>query len=83
MAIERSDTQQTTCNISVRRGDDRIQAATASCAIRPGRSMSFSVDLYLDQMDEATAEEIRTAFTAYLAQEIEKAAACGIPVGNP
>ena len=83
MAIERSDSQQTSCNITVRRGDERVQAASASCSIRPGRSMSISVDLYLDQLDGETAEEIRTAFTAYLAREIEKAAACGIPVGKP
>lgn len=81
MAIERTDTQQTTCNAFSVVGGERRQAATATCAIRPGRSMSFSVDLPLGSVEDADDREAITGmFRKYLEDELKKARETGIPI---
>ncbi len=82
MAIIRSDSQQTTANISVTREDgERVQAVSASCHIRPGKGMSINVDV-LDTatITEANRDEVGAAVAQYIAEEITKAATLGVPV---
>lgn len=82
MAIIRSDSQQTTANISVTREDgERVQAVSASCHIRPGKSMSINVDM-LDAaaITDANRDEVGTAVAQYITEELAKAAALGVPV---
>ena len=84
MTIERSDSQQTTCNATAVINGERRQVATATCSIRPGSAINISVDLMGDV--ELTADdlaEITHMFAGYLAGEIEKAARLGIPVALP
>ncbi len=81
MAIERSDTQQTTCNAFSVVDGERRQVATATCAIRPGRSVSFSVDLPLGGVEDAEDREAITGiFRQYLEDELKKAQETGIPI---
>lgn len=82
MAIIRSDSQQTTANISVTREDgERVQAVSASCHIRPGRSMSINVDV-LDAaaITDDNHAEVSAAVTQYITEEMAKAATLGVPV---
>ena len=81
--IERYDSQQTTCSVSAVLDGERQQVASASCSIRPGRSMGITVDLNVapERLDEETLAEIRSTFGGYLAAEMRKAADMGIPVG--
>lgn len=82
MAIIRSDSQQTTANISVTREDgERVQAVSASCHIRPGKSMSINVDM-LDAaaITDANRDEVGSAVAQYITEELAKAATLGVPV---
>lgn len=84
MAIERSDSQQTTCSATAMVNGERRQVASATCSIRPGRAINISIDL-MEGM-EPTAEElaeIKEMFTGYIAGEVKKAAGLGIPVALP
>ena len=79
MAIERSDSQQTTCNAMAELNGERRMVASATCSIRPGKSLNISVNL-MDGAEQADQSEISGIFSEYLKEEIEKAAALGIPV---
>ncbi len=82
MAIIRNDSQQTTANISVTREDgERVQAVSASCHIRPGKSMSINVDV-LDAaaITDANRDEVGSAVAQYITEELAKAATLGVPV---
>ena len=84
MTIERSDSQQTTCNATAIVDGERRQVASATCSIRPSRAMNISIDLMEDV--DLTAEdlaEIAEMYAGYLASEIKKAAKLGIPVALP
>lgn len=82
MAIIRSDSQQTTASISVSREDgERVQAVSASCHIRPGKSMSINVDV-LDAaaITDGNRAEVGAAVAQYIAEEMAKAAELDVPV---
>lgn len=84
--IERSDSQQTTCSAMATVDGERRAVASATVSIRPQRGMTFSVD-WLDNNQERISEADRAAIAAlfadYLAAEMDKAAAHGIPVVRP
>ena len=81
MAIERSDTRQTTCNAFSVIDGERKQVATATCAIRPGQSVNFSVDLPLGVIDnESDWVAIADMFKKFMADEMGKARDTGIPI---
>ena len=82
MAIERSDSQQTTCNATAIIDGEKRQAASAICAIRPGRSLTFSIDLNpgIETLAEDDAEAIAVMFRTYMEDELEKARDLGIPI---
>ncbi len=84
MAIERSDSQQTTCNATAVIDGERRQVASATCSIRPGKSMTFSVDVQQDlsQLSEEDRKAIAVMFEDYLAEEQIKASELGIPIVN-
>ena len=82
MSIERTDSQQTTCNATTLINGERRQVASATCTLRAGKSLMFSVDL-LDGGPELTADDrrdIADMFGNYLVSELEKAAGLGIPI---
>lgn len=79
--IERTDSQQTTCNATATVGGEKRQVATATCSIRPGRSMIFSVDLPPGTaLEPEDAAQIKAMFETYMAGELEKARGMGIPI---
>ena len=82
MAIERSDSQQTTCNATAIIDGEKRQAASAICAIRPGKSLTFSIDLTpgFDTLADDDAEDIAGMFKEYLDGELHKARGLGIPI---
>ena len=82
MAIERSESQQTTCNATAIIDGERKQVASATCSIRPGKSMTFSVDVQADlsQLSEEDRAAVVTMFEDYLAEEQMKASELGIPI---
>ena len=82
MAIERSESQQTTCNATAVIDGERKQVASATCSIRPGKSMTFSVDVQADlsQLSEEDRKAIAVMFEDYLAEEQMKASELGIPI---
>lgn len=82
MAVIRNDSQQTTANISVTREDgERVQAVSASCHIRPGRSVSINVDtLDAAVITDANRDEVSAAVAQYITEELAKAATLGVPV---
>ena len=84
MTIDRRDSQQTTCTALLDREGGQTQAAQASCTIRPGRGVYFSVDL-LDGVSLTAEErqEIARLFAGYIAEQIAAAAATGVPVTLP
>lgn len=84
MAIERSESQQTTCNATAIIDGERRQVASATCSIRPGKSMTFSVDVLMDmsQLSEEDRKAIAAMFEDYLAEEQVKASELGIPIVN-
>ena len=63
---------------------ERKQVASATCSIRPGRSMTFSVDVQQDlsQLSEEDRKAIAVMFEDYLAEEETKASELGIPIVN-
>ena len=82
MAVVRDNSQQTTASVNVVDSDGtRKTVASATCHIRPNKGMSINVDI-LDDAASATdnAEDVRAIIAAYIAEEIAKAAALGIPV---
>ena len=83
--IERSDSQQTSCNAMTTVDGTRRQVATAVCSIRPGKGMNINVELMPDQAEltEQEKAEIAAMFAEYIAGEIVKAARLGIPVALP
>lgn len=84
MTIERSDSQQTTCNATAIINGERRQVASATCSIRPGSAMNISIDLMEDvDLTPEDLAEITGIFAGYLADEIEKAAGLGIPIALP
>ena len=85
MAIERSESQQTTCNATAIIDGERRQAASATVSIRPGKGMSVSIDLQVAraQLTDDDFSEIVNMFAGYLAEEINKANGLGIPVALP
>lgn len=83
--IERSDSQSTTLNAILTIDGERMQAATACCTIRPDRGINLSVDLNVSRskLDDGMIREIADLFAGYIRDEIDKAAALGLPVGLP
>lgn len=85
MAVIRDDSQQTTANVNLvdSTGNQRT-IASATCHIRPGKGMTISVDV---QDSLATSvdnlADVQATITAYMAAEITKAAALGVPVALP
>ena len=82
MAVIRNDSQQTTASISVTREDgEHVQAVSASCHIRPGKSMSINVDV-LDSaaITDDNRADISAAVAQYIAEETAKADTLGVPV---
>lgn len=86
MAVIRDDSQQTTANITVVDDDGtRKTVACASCHIRPGKGMTFTLDA-MDEaagVDEESMAAVRASIAAYMGEEIQKAAALGVPVAMP
>lgn len=81
MAIERSDTQQTTCNAFSVDNGERRQVASATCTIRPGKSVSFSIDLPQGTVeDEYDRAAIASMFKKFMEDELKKAQDTGIPI---
>ena len=78
--IERAMSQQETCNAIVIVEGERKQAASATCSIRPGKSMTFSIDVNenveLDGEDQAGVARL---FDDFLAGQRGAADALGIP----
>lgn len=85
MSIIRTDSQQTTVNASVMVNGERRQAASATCSIRPGRSMTISVDMTDDgvELQASDLADVANLFAGYIADEIKKAAGLGVPVKLP
>lgn len=82
MAIIRNDSQQTMANISVTREDgQRVQVVSASCHIRPGKSMGINVDV-LDSVaiTDANRDEVGATVAQYITEEMDKAVTLGVPV---
>ena len=82
MAIERSESQQTTCNATALIDGERRQAAAATCTIRPGRGMIFSIDVPPSDMklEPDDLDGIANMFKEYLEDELKKARTLGIPI---
>lgn len=86
MAVVRDNSQQTTANMNVVESDgSRKTAVCASCHIRPGRGMTITLDL-MEEAGSISAENmeaVRQNVADYMAEEITKAAALGVPVAMP
>ena len=82
MAIERSESQQTTCNATAVIDGERRQVASATCSIRPGKNMTISVDVQGDMslLSDEDRRAIALMFEDYLAEEQIKASELGIPI---
>lgn len=82
MAIERSDSQQTTCNATAIIDGEKRQVASAICAVRPGRGLTLSIDLSqgFETLAEDDAKAIAAMFQTYMNDELEKARGLGIPI---
>ena len=82
MAIERSESQQTTCNATAIIDGERRHVASATCAIRPGKSMTFSVDVQADMklLSEEDRKAVAVMFEDYLAENQIVASELGIPI---
>ncbi len=81
MSIQGMESHQTTCNAVATINGERRQVAIANCSIRPGRGMSFSiemsdsVELSADDMDG-----IARLFDDFWAAQRGVADAMGIPI---
>ena len=81
LAIERVDTQQTTCNAISVEGSERRQVATATCSLRPGKSVNFSIDLPQGGIKDADdLKAVSDMFKQFMEDELEKAQETGIPI---
>ena len=82
MAIERSDSQQTTCNATAIIDGEKRQVASAICSIRPGKSLTFSIDLNPDikALPDGDDKAIAEMFQEYMDGELGKARDLGIPI---
>ena len=86
MAVIRDDSQQTTANITIVDDDGtRKTVACASCHIWQGKGMTFTLDAMDDAagVDEESMAAVRASIAAYMGEEIQKAAALGVPVAMP
>jgi len=79
--VQFNDSQQTTCVAMAEINGERRQVASATCSIRPGRGMTFSVDVVegLATTDE-DMDRVADQFSAYLQTELGKARNLYIPV---
>ena len=81
MPVIRDDSQQTTAHVAVVNDGERLQAVSASCHIRPGKSVSINVDvLDASAITEANRAEVCRVVAVYITDELAKAAALGVPV---
>ena len=81
MTIKKTDSQQTTCIATTEINGERRQVASATCAIRPGKSMNISIDLVEGvELSADDVAEMTGLFGAYLVEELKKAKALGIPI---
>lgn len=82
MAIIKDDSRSTSLNLSVL--DDkgaRRYAVIVGCHIRPGAGMAINVDVQdKTAINEENREELSQAVSAFIRQELIKAAEAGIPV---
>ena len=79
--IERSMSQQETCNAIVIVEGERKQAASATCSIRPGKSMTFSIDVNENvTLDGEDRDSVARLFDDFLAGQRGAADALGIPI---
>jgi hypothetical protein len=85
MAVVRDDSQQTTANVNIVDSDgNRRTVASATCHIRPGKGVTFSMEVLDDAaISAANIDDVRGTVAAYMAEEITKAAALGLPVALP
>lgn len=81
MAVYRDDSQQTSCNIMVS-GDDGVLkcVATATCFLRPGKTLAFNVDVLDADAMAANLTQVEQVIQGYMAEEYAKAQASGVPV---
>lgn len=82
MSIKRTDSQQTTCNATLVTDEgERRQAASATCSIRPGRGLSFSIDV-MDgvEITDDDKKAVADMFGEYLMAELKKARDLDIPI---
>lgn len=84
MSISRDDSQQTTCNIITQAEDGaRVCIALATCTLRPGKGMSFTVDVYDRAAIEKNIYAVRETIADYIKEEFLKAQEFDIPVSVP
>ena len=82
MSIKRTDSQQTTCTATLVTDEgERRQAASATCSIRPGRGLSFSIDV-MDgvEITDDDKKAVADMFGEYLMAELKKARDLDIPI---
>lgn len=82
MAITIDDSQQTTKSVyAVDANGARVPVVSATCTIRYARSVAITVDVADPAaLANAGTEEARTIIGRYIAGELTKAAALGLPV---
>ncbi len=82
MAIIMDNSQQTSLTLYAEGANGaRAPAVSAMCSIRPGKSVTINVDVNdAAALETAGIEAARTAIGQYIAQELGKAAALGLPV---
>lgn len=84
MTVFRSDSQQTSCSVMVMGEDGVIRCvATASCHVRPGKNMTFSVDVLDEAGIAANLADVEQTILAFMAEEYQKAKATGVPIVPP
>lgn len=82
MSIKRSDSQQTTCIATlVSEEGERRQAASATCSIRPGKGLTFSIDVMEDSgLSDDDKKAMADMFGEYLMAELKKARGLDLPI---
>jgi len=81
MIIEGMETRQTTCNAMAVVDGERRQVASATCSIRPGRAMIFSIDMYENvELSDEDRASIARLFDDFMAAQLGTADALGIPI---